>query len=164
MMGRGKICAAILLVILLKLDNCLSDYPVSRPACLIPFSTCKKNEVGNYQSCMGCDHFIQCTSFGKMYMQKCSPGTFWDDSHRVCTYNSYTCSLPGCAICAAGMTDGPHQACAHLGCNRFVMCFLGRTYIMECPKELEWDERVPGCVRHSTTCVASKHRLLAQFK
>ncbi|XP_046560769.1 proprotein convertase subtilisin/kexin type 5-like isoform X2 [Haliotis rubra] len=129
-------------------------------------TNCTALPDGNYQSCKGCSLYASCRQ-RRIRLNKCSPGTFWDDSLKRCEKNSSTCPGPTlahpwphpgpsppsnrCVSSCAGVRDGDYQSC--IGCQVFASCAHGQLFDNRtCPGNLVWDDFYKRCEGISTTC------------
>ncbi|KAK3583065.1 hypothetical protein CHS0354_004010 [Potamilus streckersoni] len=53
--------------------------------------SCKGLPNGDYQSCLGCDHFVTCVWDSMVAQRSCPVGLKWDDNKKICDWFSKTC-------------------------------------------------------------------------
>ena len=56
-------------------------------------SSCSGITPGNYQSCVTCLGYVSCAAGEILYNMPCPTGTEWDDSTKLCVYETGVCTL-----------------------------------------------------------------------
>lgn len=166
----------------------LDDYMTTEEAMLTTeepqkstcISNCKGLIDGDYASCLSCSVYASCVS-GIIYDgRRCPAGLFWDDSNKLCTYDSPTCQgVPvkeptetpapppvtsdmarsgedhSCIRSCKGVPDGDYHSC--LGCGHYATCLMGVFITRKCTlKDTVWDDKYKMCLSRSQTCKPSR--------